>query len=157
MTRTVAVDFDGVIHLYSRGWFDGTIYDPPIPGALEALTELRTSYAVFVHTTRQPVAVAEWLVRQYEGRVQCVTEHERPREETTWRLTDWPPINFPPGNRWSVVGENVRRREQRTFWDDQTKIFVTNRKLPAVAYIDDRGIRFTNWRQALADLAAVTK
>ena len=47
--------------------------------------------------------------------------------------------------------------QQPGFWDDQTKIFVTNRKLPAVAYIDDRGIRFTNWRQALADLAAVTK
>jgi hypothetical protein len=156
MTRTVAVDFDGVIHAYRRGWADGTIYDPPVPGTLEALAELQADYAVFVHTTRDPVAVAKWLVRQGEGRIQCVTEHERPREETTWRLTDWPPINFPPGNRFSVVGDNVRMREQRTFWDDQTKLFVTNRKLPAVAYIDDRGIRFTSWSQALADLATVT-
>ena len=28
------------------------------------------------------------------------------------------------------------------FWNDQTCILVTNRKLPAVAYIDDRAIRF---------------
>jgi hypothetical protein len=146
--RTVAVDFDGVIHLYSRGWFDGTIYDPPVPFAFDALAELQADYAVFVHTTRAPVFVAEWIVRQTEGRTQCVTEHERPREETTWRLTDWP-----EGDRWTVIGDSVRVREQRTFWDDQTKLLVTNRKLPAVAYIDDRGIRFTDWRRALADLA----
>lgn len=151
MTRTVAVDFDGVIHLYTRGWFDGTIYDPPVPGALDALAHLQADYAVFVHTTRPAVAVAEWLVRQGEGRIECVTEHERPREETTWRLTDWP-----DDDRWTVVGSSIRMRTPRTFWDDQTKLFVTNRKLPAVAYIDDRGIRFTSWQQALTDLARVT-
>jgi hypothetical protein len=151
VTRTVAVDFDGVIHLYSRGWADGTIYDPPVPGTLEALAQLQSDYAVFVHTTRNPVAVAEWLVRQTEGRTECVTEHERPYVETTWRLTDWP-----EGDRWTVVGDSVRTRKWRTFWDDQTKLFVTNRKLPAVAYIDDRGIRFVSWKQALNDLRQVT-
>jgi hypothetical protein len=151
VTRTVAVDFDGVIHLYSRGWFDGTIYDPPVPGTIEALAALQADYAVFVHTTRPAFAVAEWLVRQGEGRIECVTEHERPRAETTWRLTDWP-----EEDRWTVVGDSTRIRKQRTFWDDQTKIFVTNRKLPAVAYIDDRGIRFANWKQALNDLREVT-
>lgn len=145
---TVAIDFDGVIHLYSRGWFDGTIYDPPVPGMIEALDEIMADHPVFIHTTRSAVEVAEWMVRQTEGRIECVTEHERPREETTWRLTDWP-----EGDRWSVIGTSVRIRKPRTFWDDRTKLFVTNRKLPAVAYIDDRGIRFTSWKQALADLA----
>jgi hypothetical protein len=148
MTQTVAVDFDGVIHLYTRGWFDGTIYDPPVPGALDALAALQADYAVFVHTTRQPVAVAEWLVRQGEGRIECVTEH--PGEELLWKLTQFPP----EGRHWHVVGDSTKVTDQRTFWDDKTRIFVTNRKLPAVAYIDDRGIRFTDWNQALADLAA---
>lgn len=148
---TVAVDFDGVIHLFTRGWFDGTIYDPPVPYALDSLAQLQADYAVFVHTSRQPVEVADWLVRQGEGRIECVTEHERPRTETTWKLAQWP-----EGGKFHVIGDNTSIRKQRTFWDDRTKIFVTNRKLPAVAYIDDRGIRFTNWKQALADLAEVS-
>jgi hypothetical protein len=31
------------------------------------------------------------------------------------------------------------------FWNDRTRLLVTNRKLPAKAYIDDRGIRWYNW------------
>src|SRR3546814_17831472 len=32
---TVALDFDGVIHRYSKGWRGGVIHDPPMPGAIE--------------------------------------------------------------------------------------------------------------------------
>jgi hypothetical protein len=39
--KTIAIDFDGVIHGYSRGWQDGSIYDPPKPGTKEALTSLK--------------------------------------------------------------------------------------------------------------------
>lgn len=30
---TISIDFDGVIHQYSKGWQNGEIYDPPIRGA----------------------------------------------------------------------------------------------------------------------------
>lgn len=30
-------------------------------------------------------------------------------------------------------------------------MLVTNVKVPAIAYIDDRGIHFTNWQDALAE------
>ncbi len=50
--RTVAVDFDGVIHRYSKGWNDGTIYDPPVDGALAALERLHRRYDVVIFTTR---------------------------------------------------------------------------------------------------------
>lgn len=42
-----------------------------------------------------------------------------------------------------------------TFWDTRGVLLVTNRKLAARAYIDDRAIRFESWEQALRDLAAV--
>ena len=29
--HAVAFDFDGVIHRYSKGWQDGSIYDEPFP------------------------------------------------------------------------------------------------------------------------------
>ena len=120
--KTIAVDFDKVIHAYSQGWQDGTIYDPPLPGALDALTELMKDYAVFIHTTRDAGAVAGWLAdRGFDT------------------LLD-------------VDGPTHPKRE---FWNEQGVLLVTDRKLPAVAYIDDRAIRFTDWPQALADLANV--
>ncbi len=51
--KTIAVDFDGVIHGYSRGWQDGSIYDPPVPGVQQALDRLqRAGFKVVIYTTR---------------------------------------------------------------------------------------------------------
>lgn len=44
VSRTIAVDFDGVIHKYSKGWQNGSIYDEPVEGAKEALLELLEDY-----------------------------------------------------------------------------------------------------------------
>lgn len=53
MSKTIAVDFDGVIHLYSKGWKNGIIYDSPVLGAKEALTELvNEGYEVLIYSTR---------------------------------------------------------------------------------------------------------
>jgi hypothetical protein len=38
------------------------------------------------------------------------------------------------------------------FWTTCGILLVTNRKLSAAAYLDDRAVRFTSWAQALADL-----
>lgn len=124
---TVAVDFDGVIHAYSRGWGDGTIYDEPVPGALKALRTLLEEHAVFVFTSRDPQQVADWL-------------RERGVEART--LYD---LRMVEGLSYSYG----------TFWDRRDVILVTDRKLPAIAYIDDRAVRFRNWAQALQELAHV--
>ena len=95
---TIAVDFDGVIHGYSKGWHDGTIYDPPVPGAIDALCELMLDYAVFVHTSRDVGQVAGWLT--------------------------------------GTAGLDAIADDGRAqFWNERGCLLVTNRKLPAVAYI----------------------
>lgn len=38
------------------------------------------------------------------------------------------------------------------FWNDQTCLLVTSRKLPAIVYVDDRALRFINWEHAMAEL-----
>lgn len=111
---TVAVDFDGPLHGYSRGWTDGSIYDPPTEGALEAIESIMGRHAAFVHTTRDAEQVATWL-----------SDHDVPA------TTRMPPDRF---------------------WNTRGLLLVTDRKLPASAYIDDRAVHFESWPQALTDL-----
>jgi len=51
--KPLAVDFDGVIHKYSKGWIDGVIYDKPMPDALKIMGELmKQGFDIIIHTTR---------------------------------------------------------------------------------------------------------
>jgi len=53
MKKTVVFDFDGVIHKYSKGWLDGSIYDEPTPGIYFVIEKLRNSgYEVVVVSSR---------------------------------------------------------------------------------------------------------
>lgn len=63
---TVAIDFDGVIHKYSKGWQDGSIYDSAITGSIDFLEQLmRSDYPTFIFTTRTDKAgIAQWLFEQ---------------------------------------------------------------------------------------------
>jgi hypothetical protein len=40
----------------------------------------------------------------------------------------------------------------REFWNTKGTLLVTNRKLPAVLYVDDRAVRFTTWERTLVDI-----
>ena len=104
--KTIAIDFDGVIHKYSKGWEDGEIYDKPMEGVLEALRILYLKgYGITVFTTREDLAdVKSWIRKQYN--------REYPNSE-------------------------------------MIELNVTNYKPKAIAYIDDRAIRFTNWKDML--------
>lgn len=118
---TIAIDFDGVIHTYERGWADGSIYGDFKPGAEVALMELVATTPTFIFTTRSAPQVARWIERQSGHNIEAFADR-RP----------WP----------------FRRR----FWNTKHVLLVTNRKLPAVAYLDDRAVRFTDWEQAMTDL-----
>jgi hypothetical protein len=57
-----AVDFDGVIHDYYKGWQGGMIYGEPNLGTKLALTKLSKKYELVVFTARHDLdAVRAWL------------------------------------------------------------------------------------------------
>ena len=94
-SNTLAIDFDGVIHSYRRGWTGETPEDGPMPGVKEALRQLKEAgWNLVIHSTRDSDKIFEWL--DFYG------------------LTD--------------------------FISD-----ITNTKIPAKLYIDDRGYHFKNW------------
>lgn len=110
--KTIAIDFDGVIHKYDRGWQDGKIYGDVIEGALECMTKLKEDgFDLFILTTR----VTEGHGAIYKGEV------------GTLAIKLW-------------LEEKFEEAGLTPF-----SIDVTSEKRPAIAYIDDRGIRFTNW------------
>ena len=48
----LAIDFDGVIHKNSMGFFDGTVYDEPINGVKDALEQLSKKYKIVIFTCK---------------------------------------------------------------------------------------------------------
>ena len=61
--KTLAVDFDGVIHKYSKG-FQGldNAYDPPMEGAQEVLQRLKDQgYVLKIMSSRPALVIEEWL------------------------------------------------------------------------------------------------
>ena len=95
--KTIAIDFDGVIHQYSRGWCDGSCYDRPMEGSIEALKKLKRRYKIIIFTARDDLEAVECWFEDHMG---------------------WAPE-------------------------------ITNKKPKAFVYIDDRAIRFTNWKDIL--------
>ena len=70
MNRTIALDFDGVLHSYISGWRGPEIIpDPPVPGMASACRQLASmGYELVVMSSRArypgaTTAIKSWLVR----------------------------------------------------------------------------------------------
>lgn len=66
--RTVAIDFDGVIHSYVSGWVGGpeNCPDPPVPGAAKAIQSyLDAGFHVAVYSTRAETLRGRGAILQY--------------------------------------------------------------------------------------------
>lgn len=68
--KRIVFDFDGVIHKYSKGWQDGSIYDEPVEGIREVIDYLRQNYEVIIVSTRSrelsgKEAMIDWLDKNH--------------------------------------------------------------------------------------------
>ena len=112
----MAIDFDGVIHNFDKGWHDGTCYGDPLPGALESIRELSKDWNIIVFTAKvrpdRPLVggktgqelVEEWLekydVMQYIDEV----TFEKPRANY---YIDDKAIEFT--NNWTEIMERLKK------------------------------------------------
>ena len=110
--KNIGIDFDGVIHNMDKGFYDGTCYGDPIPGALNALKTLSTSYSIIIYTAKaksdRPLIngktgtdlVWEWLKKHNVDKFVKEVTSEKPRaflyiDDNGYRFTNWDStINF---------------------------------------------------------------
>ena len=109
----IGIDFDGVIHKNSKGYFDGTIYDEPLDGVREGLKELSKKYTLVLFTTK---------AKPDRGLI-----NGRQTIDLIW---EW-----------------LEKHDLAKYIST-----ITSEKPRAVVYIDDKGIRFTDWKTCITDL-----
>lgn len=101
MRPRICFDFDGVVHHYSKGYHDGSLYDNPTPGVKELINKLKENYEIIIWTAR--------LQSSLKG--------------------------YKSSTDQNIVEEWLEKHD--IYYD-----FITNEKVPAIAYIDDRAIEF---------------
>ena len=105
-TYQIGVDFDGVIHQCSKGFYDGTIYDPPIEGSYHALEALSEEYDIIVYSAKarfdRPLIdgktgvelIWEWLKKHNMDKFVKDVTAEKPRatiyiDDKGYRFNNW--------------------------------------------------------------------
>jgi len=105
----VGIDFDGVVHKNSKGYYDGTVYDEPVEGSYDALKTLAENHTVIIFSAK---------ARTDRGLVNGKTGIE-------------------------LIWEWLEKHDMAQFVNK-----VTAEKPRARFYIDDKAVRFTDWKSA---------
>ena len=108
--NNIAIDFDGVLHNFNKGFHDGTCYGKPIEGSIESVKLLSKKWNIIIFTAKA-----------------------KPNR---------PLINGKTGEE--LVWEWLEKYDISKCVDE-----VTAEKPRAEYYIDDKGIRFNNWKETL--------
>ena len=104
--NNIAIDFDGVIHNFDKGYHDGTCYGDPLPHSIDAIKQLSKVYKIIIFTAKakpsRPLVngktgielVEEWLDKH--NILEDVSEitAEKPRailyiDDNGYRHTNW--------------------------------------------------------------------
>jgi hypothetical protein len=107
----IAIDFDGVIHKNSKGFYDGTVYDEPIEGSIESIINIyNMGYKIVIFTAKakndRPLVngktgkelVWDWLKKYNIDRYIKEVTSEKPRalyyiDDKGIRFENWNKIN----------------------------------------------------------------
>lgn len=110
--KTVAVDFDGVLHQYT-GWKGEACFEGSYPWARELLTKLRDAgFSVVVYSTRDPVRIMEWLNERDLRHLVVSVSREKPMAVA---YLDDRAVRFNPKDLDSVV----KGCEEQPWWKEE--------------------------------------
>lgn len=104
--NNIAIDFDGVIHRFDKGFHDGTCYGEPIEGSLEAIKKLSKKFNIIIFTAKakpsRPLVqgktgtelVVEWLIKHNVMQYVSEVTAEKPRsqvyiDDKGYRFENW--------------------------------------------------------------------
>lgn len=120
--RTIAFDFDNVIHKYRRGWQDGSIYDGLNTDILKLIgTLLEEGHKVFIMSTR-----SRSQIKMHFDKLNLLHDSDRDSHIGTSA------IPFRYETFWGF----------RKFWNKRNVCGICNHKAVFDVLIDDRVIRF---------------
>lgn len=134
--KTIAVDFDGVLHAYSRGWQDGSIYDPPQEGARDGMYRLmRAGFHVVIYSTRCEERIVDGVrqLSQADDVARWLRLHEIPFSEV-WTKPGKPIF-------LALIDDRAIRHERAPWW---------KRMLLRLG-----GVKGSEWHQTIAKLEGI--
>ena len=115
--KTIVFDFDGVIHKYSKGWQDGSIYYKPVDGIKDVINELHKEYDIYVVTTRARDLGQQMAVERYLDdngiEYDCVTSIKVPAQV----YVDDRGLKFDPDN----IKDLIHDIKNFVVWQDKIK------------------------------------
>jgi hypothetical protein len=66
MKKSIAIDFDGVINPYTKGWQGPGVFEDPSQECVAAIKKLHTNYTIIIHTAREQTEfdrIREYLLK----------------------------------------------------------------------------------------------